>query len=196
MQRTSYYHDLAVDYSKPIPVSEAISEQMLKKASTYIALKEHVQPQITGEYPLSQIEQENKDWWPSHCEALRKSRGDLLAEEYSDGLVYFCADGPFYGKDAGVYRERNWWAIISQPGVIMAWPIVMFSGEVVYFEWNCVDNETAEVIAKGSVTWIRRGHRGACHLKAEQLTFYRDIYASSDLMALIESNNAKTLINI
>ena len=51
----------------------------------------------------------------------------------------------------------------------MAWPIVMFSGEVVYFEWKCVDDATNETIAKGNVTYLRRGHRGGCHLKTEQL---------------------------
>ena len=64
----------------------------------------------------------------------------------------------------------------------MVWPIVMFHGEVVYFEWNCLDNETGETIAKGSVTWHRRGHRGGCFLKCEQLTFYRDVFAPPDLL--------------
>jgi len=38
-------------------------------------------------------------------------------------------------------REANWWAI-TQPGVTMTWPIVMFNGEVVYCEWKCIDDET------------------------------------------------------
>ena len=53
----------------------------------------------------------------------------------------------------------------------------MFSGEVVYFEWICTDKNTHEMTAKGNVTWIRRGHRGACYLKTEQLTFFRDVTA-------------------
>ena len=56
----------------------------------------------------------------------------------------------------------------------MVWPIVMFHGEVVYFEWKCIDDETGETVAKGNVTWLRRGHRGACYIKCEQLTFYPD----------------------
>jgi len=47
----------------------------------------------------------------------------------------------------------------------------MFNGEVVYCEWRCIDDETNETIAKGNANWYRRGHRGACYLKCEQLTF-------------------------
>ena len=46
-------------------------------------------------------------------------------------------------------REKHWWALLAQPGVTMAWPVVMFHGEFVWFEWNCVDVETRETIAKG-----------------------------------------------
>ncbi|MGA7501725.1 MAG: hypothetical protein WBX00_33755, partial [Isosphaeraceae bacterium] len=74
-----------------------------------------------------------------------------------------------------------------QPGVIMCWPIVMFHHEFVWFEWNCIDVETRETIAKGSVAWARRGHRGACYFKGEQLTFYRDVYAPEELLKLIKT---------
>lgn len=67
----------------------------------------------------------------------------------------------------------------------MCWPIVMFHGEVVYFEWKCVDNNTNETTATGNVTWIRRGHRGACYLKAEKLTFNRNVFASDKLLKAI-----------
>lgn len=133
-----------------------------------------------------EIEHENKEWWPTHCEALRQGRGDILTGEYRKELVYFCQDGPFRGRDAGTTREQHWWAIIAQPGVTMTWPIVMFDGEVVYFEWKCIDNVTEETIAKGSVTFLRRGHRGGVYLKTEQLTFYRDVFASSDLLSLVQ----------
>jgi hypothetical protein len=56
----------------------------------------------------------------------------------------------------------------------MAWPIVMFHGEVVHFEWKCADDETHETLAKGNVTYLCWEHRGGCCLKTEQLTFYRD----------------------
>lgn len=176
-KRTNYYKDLSADYSKPRLISDELSAKLIKEAEKYIVLREDTLPKVTLEYSLAQIEKENKEWWPTHCEALRLGRGDLLAGEYADNLVYLCADGPFYGRTAGTQREVNWWAIIAQLGVTMVWPIVMFEGEVVYFEWKCLDDETNETIAKGNVTWLRRGHRGACYIKCEQLTFYRDVYA-------------------
>ncbi len=180
--RKSYYQELSADYSKPQRIAPDVAQKLLQDAVDYISLRENTLPEIDRSYDLARIEQENKDWWPTHCEALRQGRGDLLANEYANDLVYFCADGPFYGREAGTQREANWWAILAQPGVTMAWPIVMFHGEVVYFEWHCVDNETQETLAKGNVTWLRRGHRGACHTKCEQLTFYRDVYAPQDWM--------------
>jgi hypothetical protein len=183
--RTNNYKDLSADYSKPGLVSAQLGQKLLRDAEKYITMREDKMPEINRSYTLEQIEKENKEWWPTHCEALRQGRGDLLAGEYASELVYFCADGPFYGRTASTAREANWWAILAQPGVTMVWPTVMFHGEVVYFEWKCLDDETSETVAKGNVTWLRRGHRGACHLKCEQLTFYRDVYAPSALMELI-----------
>jgi hypothetical protein len=100
--------------------------------------------------------------------------------------VYFCQDGPYYGLGEQHEREQHWWALLAQGGVTMAWPIVMFHGEFVWFEWNCLDNATHETLAKGSVAWVRRGHRGACYFKGEQLTFYRDVYASAALLKAIK----------
>ena len=184
-KRTNYYRDLAADYSKPEPVSQALGDKLICEAERFIAMKEKVMPPINSNYSLLQIEHENREWWPTHCEALRRGRGDILGDEYTDHLVYFCQDGPFYGKAAGAKREAHWWAIIAQPGVTMAWPIVMFHGEVVFFEWKCIDDETHESLAKGNVTYLRRGHKGGCFLKTEQLTFYRDVFASEELMRLI-----------
>lgn len=186
VKRKNFYRELLVDYSKPKLVSAEMGRKLLRNAEKYIALHEDSLPQVSSAYSLAQIEKENKEWWPTHCEALRQGRSDLLAREYANELVYFCADGPFYGREAGTKREANWWAILAQPGVTMIWPIVMFHGEVVYFEWNCIDDETHETIAKGSVTWLRRGHRGACYHKCEQLTFYRDVYGPSELMAPVK----------
>jgi hypothetical protein len=64
----------------------------------------------------------------------------------------------------------------------MCWPIVMFWSEFVHFEWYCLDDGSGEVIAKGSVCWVRRGHRGGCYFKSEQLTFYRDVFAPARLL--------------
>ncbi len=183
--RINYYQDLAADYSKPGLVTPYVAKKLIEDAEKYVAMKEKTLPQIDSYYTLEQIEQENKEWWPTHCEALRQGRGDILTGEYRDNLVYFCQDGPYYGLEQQQAREQHWWALIAQPGVTMCWPIAMFYGEVVYFEWKCVDDQTNETIAKGNVTWVRRGHRGACYLKTEQLTFYRDVFAPSELLKLI-----------
>lgn len=184
-KKVNYYKELSADYSRANLVPEKLQEKIIKDAEKYITLQEPTLPEINSKYSLKKIEQENKDWWATHCEALRQGRGDLLAAEYTEDLVYFCQDGPFYGKRAGTKREANWWAIIAQPAVTMVWPIVMFQGEIVYFEWKCLDDETNETIAKGTVTYLRRGHRGGCYIKTEQLTFYRDVFASDFLMSLI-----------
>jgi hypothetical protein len=183
--RMNYYKGLAADYSKPEPVPVKLAAELIAAAEKFVAMKAEMLPPIGADYSLEQIEKENKEWWPTHCEALRQGRGDILTGEYRDDLVYFCQDGPYYGLDQQKAREQHWWALIAQPGVTMAWPIVMFHGEFVWFEWNCVDNETHETIAKGSVAWVRRGHRGACYFKGEQLTFYRDVFAPEELVKLI-----------
>ena len=184
-QRTNYYKELAADYSRPGLVTAYVAKRLIEDAEKIVAMKEKTLPEIDSHYLLEQIEQENKEWWPTHCEALRQGRGDILTSEYRDELVYLCQDGPYYGLEQQKLREQHWWALIAQPGVTMCWPIVMFHGEITFFEWKCVDDETNETIAKGNVTWFRRGHRGACYLKTEQLTFYRDVFAPSELLQLI-----------
>jgi hypothetical protein len=184
-RRTNYYQDLAADYSKPGLVSEEMKQQLIAMGEQFVAMKRDVLPQVDTTYTLEQIERENKEWWPTHCEALRQSRGDILTGEYRNELVYFCQDGPYYGVEEQKTREQHWWALIAQPGVTMCWPIVMFHGEFVHFEWKCEDNETNETIAKGMVCWVRRGHRGGCYFKSEQLTFYRDVFAPQSLVDLV-----------
>jgi hypothetical protein len=102
-------------------------------------------------------------------------------------LIYFCADGPFKGVEQQREREKHWWALIAQPGVTMCWPVVLFWSEFVHFEWHCLDDATGETIARGTVCWVRRGHRGGCYYKSEQLTFFRDVYASPQLLNLIRT---------
>ena len=184
-KRHNYYENLVADYSKPGLVPDDLKAKLIELGKTFAALKETELPQISLEYPLEQIEAENQKWWPTHCEALRQGRGDILTDEYHENLTYFCQDGPYFGVEQQKEREKHWWALIAQPGVTMCWPIIMFHGEVTYFEWKCEDNETNETIAKGNVTWLRRGHRGGCYLKAEQLTFYRDVFASDKLLNLV-----------
>ena len=181
-QRTNYYKELDADYSKPGLVDNELVVKLLQSAEAYISLREETLPDITLEYSLAQVEKENKDWWPTHCAALQQGRGDILAGEYANELVYLCADGPFYGRTAGTNREANWWAILAQPNVTTAWPIVIFHSEAIYCEWKCTDDETNETIAKGNETLLRRGHRGACYLKSEQLAFYCGVYAAEELL--------------
>jgi mannose-6-phosphate isomerase-like protein (cupin superfamily) len=186
-RRINFYKELAADYSRPEPVPRHVGDKLIAEAERFLKMKERNLPDITARYTLEQIEQENKEWWPTHCESLRRGRGDLLTAEYHENLVYFCQDGPYYGLEEQKEREQHWWALIAQPGVTMTWPIVMFHGEFVWFEWACIDDETRETIAKGSVAWVRRGHRGGCYFKGEQLTFYRDVFASSELLRLIRT---------
>lgn len=186
-KRTNYYAQLSADYSRPGLVTREAGDRLIRQAEDMIKQKAAALPPVDATFPLSKIEQENKDWWPTHCEALRRGRGDILTAEYRDDLVYLCQDGPYHGLKEQQQRELHWWALIAQPGVTMNWPIVMFSGEVVFFEWKCVDDATNETIAKGNVTYLRRGHRGACYLKTEQLTFYRDVFAPEELTRLIKT---------
>ena len=185
MGRKNYYSELAADYSKIGLVSFELQKELIKKSQEIGCLQEEKLPEINNEYTLEMIEAENKEFWPTHCEALRQGRGDLLTKEYRPDLVYHCQDGPFYGITEQQKREKHWWAIIAQPNVTMVWPIVQFWGEFTHFEWICLDDNTHEQIAKGSVCWVRRSHRGGCYYKSEQLTFVRDVYASEELLKLI-----------
>ena len=74
-----------------------IRAQLIDAAFRFVALKEATLPEIGPAYTAAQIERENREWWPTHCEALRQGRGDILIGEYRSDLVYFCQDGPFYG---------------------------------------------------------------------------------------------------
>ena len=186
-KRTNYYKDLSADYSRPGLVSKAQQQQLIEDALRFARAKESTLPTVDKSYSLEQIEKENREWWPTHCEALRQGRGDILTAEYREDLVYHCQDGPYFGLGEQKEREKHWWALIAQPEVTMTWPIVMFSGEHVWFEWACMDDETNETIAKGSVCWVRRGHRGACYYKGEQLTFYRDVFSDERLLGLIQT---------
>ncbi|ELR97553.1 hypothetical protein [Gloeocapsa sp. PCC 73106] len=185
-KRTNYYQNLSANYSKPGLVYQEMQAKLINLAEELISKKNEVFPLIDSNYSANQIEQENREWWPTHCEALRQGRGDILTGEYREELVYLCQDSHYQGLTEQQEREKHWWALIAQPNVTMCWPIVMFHHEVVYFEWKCEDDETNETIAKGNVTFLRRGHRGGVYLKTEQLTFYRDVYAPEELVNLIK----------
>lgn len=76
-KRVNYYKDLAADYSKPEPIPPDVAKKLIADAARFIAIKEEKLPSIDLDYRLDQIERENKEWWPTHCEALRQGRGDL-----------------------------------------------------------------------------------------------------------------------
>ena len=80
-QRRNYYESLAADYSTTRLVPEETARKLLEAAREFIARKQPSLPAISLDYPLSQIEEENREWWPTHCEALRRGRGDLLTGE-------------------------------------------------------------------------------------------------------------------
>ncbi|GAB2470657.1 hypothetical protein [Xylanimonas ulmi] len=185
--RAPYYQDLSADYSRPGAVDAVTATRLIALAEEFAELKEAPLPEVDENYTWEQVERENREWWPTHCEALRQGRGDILTAEYREDLVYFCQDGPFYGLEQQKEREKHWWALLAQPGVTMTWPIVMFHQEFVHFEWACMDDVTHETIAKGTVCWVRRGHRGACHFKSEQLTFYRDVFAADHLLSGVKA---------
>jgi NAD(P)-dependent dehydrogenase (short-subunit alcohol dehydrogenase family) len=98
-ERINYYKNLVADYSKPGLVPNEVKKKLIEDAERFIAMKEEKLPPIDFDYTAEQIEAENKDWWPTHCEALRQGRGDLLTEEYRNELVYRCQDGPYYGLE-------------------------------------------------------------------------------------------------
>ena len=185
MPRRNYYESLSADYSRTGLVSDEMKAKLIQRSEEIGRMQEATLPSIGPDYTHEQIEAENREFWPTHCEALRQKRGDLLTMEYRPDLVYHCQDGPFYGTTEQQKREKHWWAIIAQPHVTMVWPIVQFWGEFTHFEWICLDDDTHEQVAKGSVCWVRRGHRGGCYYKSEQLTFVRDVYASDELLKLI-----------
>jgi hypothetical protein len=181
-KRTNHYIGLSADYSRPGLVTPEAAQKLLEEAKKIAAIREPKLPEIGFDYTLEQIEQENKDWWTGYCEAVIQGRNDIISAGLREDLAYLCQDGPFLSLKQLKDREMDWWAIVAQPGVAICWPIVMFHGEHVYVEWKCTDNETNETIAKGNATLVRRGHRGGIYLQTEQLTFYRDVYASQELM--------------
>ncbi len=118
-QRVNYYKELSANYSRPGLISLERQHKLIALGEELITKKEEKLPKINSDYTLEQIEQENKEWWPSHCEALRQGRGDILTGEYRDNLIYLCQDGPYQGLEQQQEREQHWWALIAQPGVTM-----------------------------------------------------------------------------
>ena len=81
MARRNYYEDLSADYSRPGLVSEELKASLIQRSDEIGNLQEAELPVIGPDYTLKQIEAENREFWPTHCEALRQGRGDLLTKE-------------------------------------------------------------------------------------------------------------------
>ena len=87
MARRNYYEGLAADYSRPGLVSDELKASLIKRSDEIGNLQEATLPSIGPDYSLEQIEKENREFWPTHCEALRQGRGDLLTKEYRPDIV-------------------------------------------------------------------------------------------------------------
>ena len=166
------YYGLEADFST-VGVPQETIDALVQKSIDYIALREETFPDISEEYTLEMIEQENKEWFPTHCGTYFAGRGDLNEQEYNTNVVYHMSDGIIVGAEASHAREAQW---PLGPPNNMLWPLVQFWGEMVYFEWIYLDQYTGEMLAKGSCTMARRGHRGGIYYKSEQLSFFRDVY--------------------
>jgi hypothetical protein len=112
MARVNYYENLSADYSKPAAIPPSQGQKLIDDALKYAKMKEKTLPVLGPDYSLEQIEKENKEWWPTHCEALRRGRGDILTDEYRDDLVYHCQDGPYYGIE-----QQKWLFRISRGSI-------------------------------------------------------------------------------
>lgn len=183
-KRTNYYRGQVADFSRTAPLDEAVARRLVGDYERHMVLRQDALPPITGDYGLDRIEAENREWWPARCAVIRLRRFDLMARENAAGFAYLCQDGPFLGNDSrGERVTANWGAILCQKGCTLIWPVVMFHGEVVFFEWAVLDDETGEITASGNVTFLRRGHAGGCYVKTEHLTFFRDVSAAAELLS-------------
>jgi hypothetical protein len=180
----NYYRGMEADFSRPSPLDEAVARRLVGAYERYMALRQDAVPAITAAYGLDRIEAENREWWPARCAVIRMGRFELMARENATGFAYLCQDGPFLGDDPRGQRvAANWGAILCQKGCSLVWPVVQFHGEVVFFEWAALDDETGEMTASGNVTFLRRGHAGGCYVKTEHLSFFRDVSAAPELLA-------------
>ena len=160
MARTNYYEGLAADYSRPGLVSEELKAKLIQRSAEIGVLQESTLPAIGPDYTLEGAE--NREFWPTHCEALRQGRGDLLTKEYRPDLVYHCQDGPYHGITEQQKREKHWWAVIAQRNVTMVWPIVQFWGEFTHLSGSVLtmsrllkEASAGYAVATGEVVTIR-----------------------------------------
>ena len=81
---------------------------------------------------------------------------------------------------------------IGAGATILTGKVVTTVTRAVPVPFNAVVDEVlvkpGEAIAKGTVCYARRGHRGAAYFKSEQLTFYRDVFSSPRLLELVKTS--------
>jgi hypothetical protein len=77
-ERVSYYEDLSADFSRPGLVTDQQKAALIRTMKRIHGLKAKVLPAIDAQYPAATIEKENREWFPTHCNALREERFDLL----------------------------------------------------------------------------------------------------------------------
>ena len=65
----NYYSGLTADYSRPGLVSTEVADGLIDSAQTWIGMMQEGLPSIDSNYSMEDIERENREWWPSHCEA-------------------------------------------------------------------------------------------------------------------------------
>jgi len=183
-KRNNYYSGLAADFSRVGAPSVAVAKQLAGDYERYMGLRREALPPFAAQDDLARIEAENREWWPARCAVVRLGRFELMARENAASFAYLCQDGPFLGADPrGDRAAANWGAILCQKGCQLIWPVVMFHGDTVFFEWAALDEETGEITASGNVTFLRRGHSGGCYVKTEHLSFFRDVSAAAELMS-------------
>jgi len=67
-KRKSYYTELFADYSSARLIAKEARDSLIALALKINAMKEPVLPEVGPALTLKQIEDENREWWPTHCE--------------------------------------------------------------------------------------------------------------------------------
>ena len=125
---------LSADYSRIGLVGEEMQAKLIQRSAEIGELQEAELPSIGPDYTLEQIEAENREFWPTHCEALRQGRGDLLTQVSSRSCLPLSGWPISWHHRAAAAGEALVGNYLSAR-VTMCWPIVQFWGEFTHFEW-------------------------------------------------------------
>jgi hypothetical protein len=80
--RTNHYLGFWADYSRVCHVPDDTKLEPMKLAETIALREEKALPAIGPDYRAEAIEVQNKEWWPTHCEALRPGN-----RQHPDGRI-------------------------------------------------------------------------------------------------------------